>query len=357
MIAKVRPTRHITRSVMYGQDERKGGEVLLFQHVDMTATPEEQAADLVAMSKPSIKVKAYNFILSFDDEDTEKLRQMDTERRFKFLREVIKAFIAEMEKRGTNITDCPFVVARHGNTNNEHFHMTVLTTTVDGKHINDSFIKKNAIRAAAKVSEDYGLKAAPKALRNEVAHQVASGKRDAGRKATRSIRSRHSGTMADIQDRMRRRDAVERANRRKAMLRRLIEKIAKEATAADFAKLLKAEGMTLCEQKKGWGVTVTIEDGKERFYTFAQLEVNADLVTPLVTPQKEEEKTAEERKMPEWKRIVPSPSRSILNAAKRIIRPLNVRGEQSGGQSREDEISKGNYEDPDETRRGGGMKR
>ena len=159
MIAKVRPTRHITRSVMYGQDERKGGEVLLFQHVDMTATPEEQAADLVAMSKPSIKVKAYNFILSFDDEDTEKLRQMDTERRFKFLREVIKAFIAEMEKRGTNITDCPFVVARHGNTNNEHFHMTVLTTTVDGKHINDSFIKKNAIRAAAKVSEDYGLKA------------------------------------------------------------------------------------------------------------------------------------------------------------------------------------------------------
>ena len=333
MIAKVRPTRHITRSVMYGQDERKGGEVLLFQHVDMTATPEEQAADLVAMSKPSIKVKAYNFILSFDDEDTEKLRQMDTERRFKFLREVIKAFIAEMEKRGTNITDCPFVVARHGNTNNEHFHMTVLTTTVDGKHINDSFIKKNAIRAAAKV------------------------KRDAGRKATRSIRSRHSGTMADIQDRMRRRDAVERANRRKAMLRRLIEKIAKDATAADFAKLLKAEGMTLCEQKKGWGVTVTIEDGKERFYTFAQLEVNADLVTPLVTPQKEEEKTAEERKMPEWKRIVPSPSRSILNAAKRIIRPLNVRGEQSGGQSREDEISKGNYEDPDETRRGGGMKR
>lgn len=357
MIAKVRATSRITRAVMYGQDERKGGEVLLFRHIDMTATPEEQAADLIAMSKPSFKVKAYNFILSFDDEDTEKLRQMDAESRFKFLREVIKAFIAEMEKRGTNITDCPFVVARHGNTDNEHFHMTVLTTTVDGKHINDSFIKKNAIRAAAKVSEDYGLKAAPKALRNEIAHQVASGKRDSGRKSTRSVRSRQSSTMADIQDRMRRRDAVERANRRKAMLRRLIEEIAKEATAADFASRLKAEGMTLCEQKKGWGVTVTIEDGKERTYTFAQLEVNADLVTPLVTPPKVEEKPAEERKEPERKRIIPSPSRSILNAAKRIIRPLNVRGEQSGGQSREDEISKGNYEDPDEPRRGGGMKR
>ena len=77
MIAKVRATSRITRAVMYGQDERKGGEVLLFRHIDMTATPEEQAADLIAMSKPSFKVKAYNFILSFDDEDTEKLRQMD----------------------------------------------------------------------------------------------------------------------------------------------------------------------------------------------------------------------------------------------------------------------------------------
>ena len=53
MIAKVRATSRITRAVMYGQDERKGGEVLLFRHIDMTATPEEQAADLIAMSKPS----------------------------------------------------------------------------------------------------------------------------------------------------------------------------------------------------------------------------------------------------------------------------------------------------------------
>ena len=56
--------------------------------------------------------------------------------------------------------------------------------------------------------------------------------------------------------------------------------------------------------EEGMGVTVTIEDGKERTYTFAQLEVNADLVTPLVTPPKVEEKPAEERKEPERKRTL-----------------------------------------------------
>ena len=124
---------------MYGQDESKGGEILLYRDVDMTATPEEQARDLVRMSGP-YKVKAYNIILSLDDKDTEKFRQKSVAERFRIECELIRSFISEMEKRGTNITDCPFVVARHGNTDNEHFHMTVLTTTVDGHHIHDSFI-------------------------------------------------------------------------------------------------------------------------------------------------------------------------------------------------------------------------
>ena len=80
MIAKVNTTSRITRSVLYGQNEQKGGEVLLYNFVDMAATPNEQAADLNAMSKPSFRVKAYNIILSFDDEDTEKIRQMEAER-------------------------------------------------------------------------------------------------------------------------------------------------------------------------------------------------------------------------------------------------------------------------------------
>ena len=356
MIAKVNSTSHITRAVMYGQDERKGGEVLLFQHVDMTVSPEEQAADLNAMSKPSFKVKAYNIILSFDDNDTEKIRQMEEGRRYRFEREIIKAFIAEMEKRGTNITDCPFVVARHGNTDNEHFHMTVLTTTIDGEHIHDSYIKKNAIRAAAKISEDFGLRAAPKALRNEIAHQVATGERDANVKGTRRVRNRQSNTAENIQDRIRRREAVEKAERRKAMLKRNIERIARESTAANFAEKLKSEGMTLCQLPKGWGVTVTLEEDKERTYTFAQLDVDNDMVTPLlVIPPKEKKEPSNKRKVSERKRTTPSPSGSITHAVKKAGRVLNSAGGQSGGYSREDEVSKGRYEDSDEEwrRRGG----
>ena len=356
MIAKVNSTSHITRAVMYGQDERKGGEVLLIQHVDMTVSPEEQAADLNAMSKPPFRVKAYNIILSFDDEDTEKIRQMEEGRRYRFERDIIKAFIVEMEKRGTNITDCPFVVARHGNTDNEHFHITVLTTTIDGEHIHDSYIKKNAIRSAAKISEDFGLRAAPKALRNEIAHQVAMGERDANIKGTRRVRNRQSNTAENIQDRMRRREAVEKAERRKAMLKRNIERIARESTAANFSEKLKAEGMSLCQLQKGWGVTVTFEEDKERTYTFAQLDVDYELVTPLLgIPPKAKEVSSNKRKVSVRKRVVPSPSGSITHAVKKVGRVLNSAGGQSDGYSREDEVSKGRYEDSDEEwrRRGG----
>ena len=96
MIAKVSTTSRITRSVLYGQDEQKGGQVLLYNCVDITATPEEQAADLNAMSNPSYRIKGYNFILSFDDKDTEKLRHLKEKERYDFIRKVIRAFIEEM---------------------------------------------------------------------------------------------------------------------------------------------------------------------------------------------------------------------------------------------------------------------
>ena len=367
MIAKVNTTSHITRSVMYGQNEQKGGEVLLYNFVDMAATPDEQAADLNAMSNP-YRVKAYNIILSFDNKDTEILRQMVELKRFAFERDVIRAFIEEMVRRGTNLMDCPFVVARHGNTDNEHFHMTVLTTTIDGHRIHDSFIKKNAIRSAACISERYGLRAAPMALRNEIAHQVAEEEETTTTRRPRRVHNHQPVTMENIQDRIRRRDAIERANRRKEKLRKLIEKIAKEAAAADFAKRLKAEGMILCQKKKEWGVKVMLEDGKERTYTFGQLLVKPELVAPLlvvnkVTDEKPAERNATmvkptmERGVGKTHKASSFPFNPITNAVKQTGRLLKADTGQSGGQSREDEVSKGSYEEPEENARRGRMRR
>ena len=366
MIAKVNTTSRITRSVLYGQNEQKGGEVLLYNFVDMAASPEEQAADLNAMSNP-YRVKGYQIILSFDDKDTEILRQIAEKERFAFERDIIRAFIEEMVKRGTNLMDCPFVVAHHGNTDNEHFHMTVLTTTIDGKRIHDSYIKKNAIRSAAYVSQKFGLRAAPLALRNETAHQVAVDNGTSTTRRPRRVRNQQSATMENIQDRIRRRDAIERANRRKEQLRKLIEKIAKEAAAADFAERLKAEGMILCQKKKEWGVTVMLEESKERTYSFGQLLVKPDLVAPLLVVPKvadekpvgekgDRKKATRERKAPK-KQASSSPSRPITNIVRQTGKVLKADAGQSGGQSRESEVSKGNYEEPEENTRRGGMKR
>ena len=141
------------------------------------------------------------------------------------------------------------------------------------------------------------------------------------------------------------------------MLKRNIERIARESTAANFAEKLKSEGMTLCQLPKGWGVTVTLEEDKERTYTFAQLDVDNELVTPLlvIPPKAKEESSTNKRKVSERKRVVPSPSGSITHAVKKVGRVLNSAGGQSGGYSREDEVFKGRYEDSDEEwrRRGG----
>ena len=103
-------------------------------------------------------------------------------------------------------------------------------------------------------------------------------------------------------------------------------------------------------------MTVTFEDDKERTYTFAQLDVDNELVTPLlVIPPKAKKEPSNKRKVSERKRVVPSPSGSFTHAVKNTGRILNQTEGQSGSYSREDEVSKGSYEDSDEEwrRRGG----
>lgn len=272
MIAKVNSSGSISHSLIYGQDYKKGGEIFLCQGIDLTSSPEEQARDWEVFSN-DYRTRLYNIILSFDDNDTEKLRQIkDVNKRIDFEKQVIKAFIRELAERGNDITRHPFVVARHGNTDNEHFHISVLTTDFEGHRIRDKFIGKNAARAAAKVSREYGLHAAPKALEREIAHQAASGTLE--RPDGKAIRNRRSNTEDDIMDRLRRAKAVEEANKRKRSLKYVIEKVAKESDKDNFIANLGAENLTYCLLPKGHGVTTEI-DGRTRSYTFEQLGVDA----------------------------------------------------------------------------------
>ena len=44
--------------------------------------------------------------------------------------------------------EAPYIVAHHDNTDNEHYHIVIRTTDINGKGFNEKFINKNATRAA-----------------------------------------------------------------------------------------------------------------------------------------------------------------------------------------------------------------
>lgn len=304
MIANVQGSSNIAHSLAYGQDPEKGGEVFLANGTDVLAGPERQARDWEAMSN-DYRTKCYNIVISFSDSDSEKIRQIkDVARRVAFEREVIRAFLDAMAEKGNNVHDCPFVAVHHGNTDNEHFHIAVLATTMEGKRLRDKFIKLNATRAAAKVSERYGLEAAPKALRNERAHQAASGKRLPGTGTDGTRRRRvhaHSHDEDTIKSRMRRREAVERAEKRRKSCKYVIEKVGRLSTKDNFVDNLRKGGLDLFHDPRKGLYVVMRENGKEYSYFLTRnLGIDVSLLPAIdvntVTRQRNQDKGTDARK-------------------------------------------------------------
>lgn len=285
MTANVQPSGNIAFSLGYAQNPEKGGEIFLCNLTDESASVDEQIRDWKAISNP-YHTQCYNIVISFSDKDTEKIRQIeDVNKRVTFERMMIKDFMDDLALRGNNVYDCPFIAAHHGNTDNEHFHISVLNTTIYGKHFHDSFIKKNACRAAAKISEKYGLEAAPKALKNERNHQKAVGmkaKSSLG-KDDRTGKRTYTRIAKDPGELAYRAERVRLANKRKARCKYLIEGIAqdKATTSANFVQRLLAQGMRLYhDPKEGLYIVVRDEDEeKEYSYLLAKhLGVNLSLL-------------------------------------------------------------------------------
>ena len=356
MIANVQGSSNIGHSLTYGQNPEKGGEVFLINGTDVLASPEQQARDWEAMSN-DYKTKCYNIVISFSDADSEKIRQIkDLAKRVGFERDVIRAFLDAMVEKGNNIYDCPFVAVHHGNTDNEHFHITVLTTTLEGKRLNDKFIKLNATRAAAKVSEQYGLEAAPKALRNERAHQVASGKRQSGFGKDGAKRKRvhaYSHDEDTIKSRMRRREAVERAEKRKKSCRYIIEKVGRTSTKEIFVENLRKEGLGLFYDPKAGFYIVIKDNEKEYSYLLSKNlgidvstlpDIDSKAITKPMHPDKEKD-------APQTKDASLDPAKGIeVNAAVNAIghvatgiaavsRKVNVHSVSSTGQSQQGNVN------------------
>jgi len=155
------------------------------------------------------------------------------------------------------------------------------TTDINGKRFSDKFINKNANRAAACIAMKYGLEAPKKAAEREKAHQEAEGKR---RKDRAARQHKPSTSQSQIDEKMRRKRAVEEAQKRKAKLKYLIEKAAKDSS--DFIGALTADGLTLfSDPKNGLCVRMTDDNGKEHSYSLQKdLVIDMSIIPPVNLP-------------------------------------------------------------------------
>ena len=276
MNARVGKSSEISLSLGYAQNHEKDGGILFANFTDMSASPEEQAQDWMATAN-DYWTQCYTIIISFTPEETSMLRSMPDNGRDK-VRTIIRDFLDELSQRGNDVSECPYIVARHDNTDNEHYHIVIRTTDINGKRFCDKFINKNATRAAACIALKYGLETARKAAEREKAHQEAEGKR---RKDNAGRQHKPSATQSQIDERMRRKRTVEEARKRKTKLKYLIEKAAKGST--DFVGALAADGLTLfIDTKKGLCVKMTDSDGKERRYSLQKdLSIDLSIIPPV----------------------------------------------------------------------------
>ncbi|MBD5364482.1 MAG: relaxase/mobilization nuclease domain-containing protein [Bacteroides sp.] len=276
MNARVGKSSDISHSLGYAQNHEKDGGILFANFTDLSASPEEQAQDWMATAY-DYRTQCYTIIISFTPEETAMLRSMPDNGRDK-VRTIIKDFLDELGQRGNDVSECPYIVARHDNTDNEHYHIVIRTTDINGKRFCDKFINKNANRAAAYIAMKYGLETAQKAAEREKAHQEAEGKRQKDKTARQH---KPSATQSQIDEKMRRKRAVEEARKRRTKLKYLIEKAVKGAT--DFVGALAADGLTLfTDPKKGPCVKITDSDGKERSYSLQKdLGIDMSIIPPV----------------------------------------------------------------------------
>lgn len=287
MNARVGKSSDISHSLGYAQNHEKDGGILFANFTDFSSSPEEQARDWMATAN-DYKTQCYTIVISFTPQETAMLRSMPDNGRDK-VRTIIRDFLEELGHRGNDVSECPYIVARHDNTDNEHYHIVIRTTDINGRRFCDKYINKNANRAATCIAMKYGLETAKKAAEREKAHQEAEGKR---RKERTARQHKPSTSQAQIDEKMRRKRAVEEAKKRKAKLKYLIEKAAKDAP--DFISALAADGLSLFnDPKKGLSVMMTDPDGKEYRYGLAKdLGIDISIIPPTVVSQLQPTKVA-----------------------------------------------------------------
>lgn len=207
MIAKVGKSTNITDTLNYNENKKKGGEIMFSHGIDPNMSCEMQAKVMETMHNQRYRIKAHTIVISHGDNDSKKLTP-EQERKY------LLDFLNELEKRGTDLNSSAWVVTRHGNTDNVHYHLAVMNTRLDGGRFNDKFLGKNATRAAAAVSMRWGLESAARAARAEA-------KAAARRPKDKPLEPLTDATKEITKNYYNRKAAIEAAKRRKEYEERL----------------------------------------------------------------------------------------------------------------------------------------
>lgn len=288
MIAKVNFSPNISRSLAYGGNELKGGEIFLQSGYITCLSPEENAARWERMSN-DYRNKAVHVILSFSDKDTKTLRGMTREVRITTEQGMLREFMDVLTEKGNNVKDCPFVCFNHDNTDNDHLHLYVLMTTWEGKRLATDFIGKNADRAAARVSILWNMEGPLRAVKSEWKHMLKTGAITEDRMSDqlreyydRPKEKRHHEWSADqdvINERLRRKEAVEAAAKRKKKYAFIVSETAKECKGTtEFIAKLRSKGVDFINDPKK-GHSVSFFDTDKRYtYSFRQLGLDPKIV-------------------------------------------------------------------------------
>lgn len=156
MIADVGRSTSISATLMYNRNDLKGGEVVFSSGIDPSLPADIQARALEAMHNPRFRIKAHTIVISHGDHDSKILTPAQEKK-------CLKAFLKELEAEGINLDAAPWVIARHGNTDNIHYHMAIMNTCYDRSRFPSEYLGAKATRAAARASLSIGLECPPKA--------------------------------------------------------------------------------------------------------------------------------------------------------------------------------------------------
>ena len=293
MLANASYSNSIKDSFLYARavdEPEKGGRIVKSNCVFSGVPIDVQVAMMTGLTFSEYDVEAYTIVISHSEKDTEKIREM-TKEDPDFPELYVDAFADELQKRGVDLANTPFVITEHTNTKCLHYHMVICSTKFDNSRLDSGFIGKKAAMAAAAVSRKFGLDYATNLDEREKTFRKKSSKiqNDFVPPLKRKRRTKEQiaeDAARKKKEKEKRAQAVKEAQERKSFLKKSVESaFAKAKNKSEFRTLLAEKKVGISKiVGKGWCVLYTdekSEDKKTRIYAFSKLSIDNETISNI----------------------------------------------------------------------------